>query len=111
MTDAKIFTSFFVVAAMAYAAPASARPDRSITIDHADLDLSRERDLRTLDRRIGRAVDRLCGATAMAKTGLQLQRINICAQQAKKNSAQQIVVAQNRHALKVVGLDASVIQP
>lgn len=111
MTDAKIFTSFFIVAAIACTAPASARPDRSITIKHADLDLSRERDLRTMDRRIGRAIERLCGSTAMANNGLQLQQINACAQHAKKSGAQQLVALQNRHALKMAALDASAIKP
>ncbi|PAX09339.1 UrcA family protein [Sphingomonas lenta] len=52
------------LAAAALGTPASAQDDRTRRVSYADLHLDREGDVRTLDRRIGRAVRDACGVAA-----------------------------------------------
>lgn len=52
------------LAAAALGVPAFAQDDRTRRVSHADLRLDRERDVKTLDRRLGRAVRDACGEAA-----------------------------------------------
>jgi len=68
----------FVMAA--YANPASAEPRHipsqtvSVAVRIADLDLTRDRDVDLLMRRVGRAADRVCGGRPPAYAFLQERR-------------------------------------
>ncbi len=83
-------------------------PPRSISVSYVDLDLTQKRDMRTLDRRIERAIDRLCGSTDMAKSGFELQRVNMCRQQANGNVATQLaaIIARRPTGLAVMDISA-----
>jgi UrcA family protein len=64
MNKIVIITAALLAAPLA--APAEAQSQRTQVVSHADLDLSRERDVRRLDRRISIAVKQVCGAASDA---------------------------------------------
>ena len=111
MTYFKTFSCVCAFAVITSASPAMAAQQRSSTVSYADLDLTRARDLQTLDRRIARTVERLCGSTAMAKSGFELTRINTCSQQAQNNADRQIAAIIDRKAIRLASLDVSASRP
>ncbi len=111
MTYFKTFSCLCACASILSASPAMAAQQLSKTISYADLDLTRTRDLQVLDRRVERMVERLCGSTAMAKSGFELARINACAQQAQNNADRQIAAIIDRKPSQLALLDVSASRP
>lgn len=85
----------FATAAMMLVTPAiaSVREPTSRSVSYADLDLSRDGDLRALHRRLDRAIRRLCGDANMARNGFELQQIRVCEAAARSDAEQQIAAA------------------
>ena len=106
MNKLSLFGSLIACAVCA-AAVFSAAPQRSIAVSYADLDLTQKHDRRTLDRRIDHAVARICGLTQMAKSGLELERVNACRQQASANAAKQLAAVISRQPEGLASLNIS----
>jgi UrcA family protein len=63
--------------------------EKSVRVEYSDLNLANAKDRRTLDRRIDRAVARMCGSTDMARNMAEIRRVEACAAQAQASSAPQ----------------------
>lgn len=74
----------FALAALVTAVPAAAATNEervSETVSYADLDLTSEAGIETLDRRLDRAVRRVCGSP-MVKSVQSERRVTKCREQA-----------------------------
>jgi UrcA family protein len=94
MTRHKQF--LFVAAAfclVAVAAPAAAEPPQSIYVSRADLDLGQAKDVHKLERRIERAMRRLCGSLAQARNRREMDMIEACRGEAQQSVAPQLARA------------------
>jgi UrcA family protein len=86
---AAAFCSVVVAADAAIAQP----PQQSIYVSRADLDLGEAKDVRTLERRIERAMRRLCGSFAQARNGREMDMIAACRAEARQSVAPQLARA------------------
>lgn len=79
----RMFASLFATVAIAIASvgPANAEPiyqTYSVKVSYADLDLTRVEGVETMSRRINRAVDKVCGRPAEAKSQAARRVIQAC---------------------------------
>lgn len=65
----------------------AAAKQRSVSVEYGDLDLSDAKDRRALDRRIERAVVRLCGSINIARNMAEVRMVEACATEARDSSA------------------------
>jgi UrcA family protein len=82
-----------LIALAASAAFADTGTPRSITINYADLDLKTMKGKRSLDRRIARAMENLCGARAFADNMFDIERIDKCRAVARTSVEPQLAQA------------------
>lgn len=71
-------------------------PDRSVRIDYSDLDLGKAKDVRKLERRVARALERVCGSYAMADEMAEIKRIDKCRAEARQGVEPQIASIRKR---------------
>ncbi len=92
MIRVQIFALAVAATGLAVAAPAGAEGNspRSVRISYADLDLDKAKDVRTLDRRIGNALERLCGSFSVAHDMVDIEKITKCRAEAKKSIDAQV---------------------
>jgi UrcA family protein len=95
MTRAKTFLSAFAAMGLAATSPVQAaeHADSSIRIDYSDLDLGKTKDVRTLERRVARALERLCGSYAVAHDMVEIEMIDKCRAEAKRGVEPQLAKA------------------
>lgn len=98
MTRLKTFALALAAIGLAAPAPVSAaeNPGRSVRIDYSDLDLGKEKDVRKLERRVARALERVCGSYAMAQEMADIKRIDKCRAEARQGVEPQIASIRKR---------------
>lgn len=78
--------------ALACAAPALAEPV-SVTVPYGDLDLTKEAGRKTLDARLERAAQKVCGPVGSLRDLAQLQARRTCLAEARVSYQTQLVAA------------------
>jgi UrcA family protein len=83
----------------ATAANAADNPENTVKVKYSDLDLTSNNGFRLLDRRIGRAIERVCGSYAEVHDMVDAQKIDRCRVSAQQHIGPQL--AQLRDHVKV----------
>lgn len=68
---------------------AAAAKQKSVTVEYGDLNLALAKDRAALERRVDRAIVRLCGSKAMALNWAQIELVQKCVAEANSSSALQ----------------------
>jgi UrcA family protein len=88
--------------ALATSFPATAEAkQRSARAVYGDLNLANAKDRRTLDRRIERAIVRLCGNSDMARNMADIQKVETCVAEARDDLAAQRAHAEGQAAQRL----------
>lgn len=86
----KTITTCAFVALSSTAAMAAGQAPRSVTVEHADLDLSSEAGQKTLERRLHRAAKSVCENNDDRLSVSVRKQVNTCMVQAKANAMNRI---------------------
>lgn len=79
----------------------AAEQQRKVRVEYRDLNLANAKDRRTLERRIERAIVRLCGTTDMARNMAEIHMVEACIAEARDDLAPQRAHAEAQAAQRL----------
>lgn len=100
MTIAKMLSYSIIGFSVIVSSPSGAA-HKSRAVKYSDLDLAKDKDVKTLQRRIDRAIARMCGSVEMANSSYQLEQIEKCTRAAQTDASQKIASARSQHRVRV----------
>lgn len=101
MTKISFVLGLALCAFPAQALLADAGSPRSVTVSYADLDLTTAKGKKSLDRRIGRAIETVCGSYALAHEMVEIDRIDKCRATAKQGVEPQMANIRRKSEIRL----------